>query len=122
MPSASSRLPCRPRSIPARPRCGLLASAEQAAQHFPPGTGVLEATGPDQCVLTTGAYSLDDIAMYLGVLDVEFTVLEPAELRSRVEAIADRFHRGVQREAGTTVPSGRRGVRQALGNGGTAPS
>ena len=66
----------------------LHASAEDAAQHFPPGTGALEATGPDQCVLTTGAYSLDDIAMHLGVLDIEFTVLEPAELRSRVEAIA----------------------------------
>jgi predicted DNA-binding transcriptional regulator YafY len=107
---------------PCQAKIRLLASAEQAAQHFPPGTGVLEATGPDQCVLTTGAYSLDDIAMYLGVLDVEFTVLEPAELRSRVEAVADRFHRAVQREAGTTVPSERRGVRQALGNGGTAPS
>ena len=60
--------------------------------------------------------------MHLAVLDIEFTVLEPAELRSRAEAIADRFHRAVQREAGTTVPSERRGVRQALGNGGTAPS
>ena len=55
----------------------LHASAEDAAQHFPPGTGALEATGPGQCVLTTGAYSLDDIAMHLGVLDIEFTVLEP---------------------------------------------
>jgi hypothetical protein len=37
--------------------------------------------------------------MHLGVLDIEFTVLEPAELRSRVEAIADRFHRAAQRDA-----------------------
>jgi predicted DNA-binding transcriptional regulator YafY len=79
-------------------------SAENAAQHFPPSTGAPEATGPRQCVLSTGAYSLDDIAMHLGVLDIEFTVLEPAELRSRVEAIAGRFHRAAQRAAEVTVP------------------
>jgi biotin operon repressor len=72
--------------------------------HFPPSTGALEATGPGQCVLTTGAYSLDDIAMHLGVLDIEFTVLEPAELGSRVEAITGRFHRAAQRAAEATVP------------------
>ena len=100
----------------------LYASAEDAAQYFPPSTGALEAIGPDQCILTTGAYTLDDIAMHLGVLDIEFSVLEPPELRSRVEAIADRFHRAAQREAGTTVPSERRGVRPALGKGSEDPS
>jgi predicted DNA-binding transcriptional regulator YafY len=84
---------------PCRAKVRLHVSVEDAAQRFPPSTGVLEVTGPDQCVLTTGAYSLDDIAMHLGVLDIEFTVLEPAELRSRVEAIADRFHRAAQRDA-----------------------
>jgi predicted DNA-binding transcriptional regulator YafY len=84
---------------PCRAKVRLHTSAEHAAERFPSSTGVLEATGPDQCVLTTGAYSFDDIAMHLGVLDIEFTVLEPAELRSRVEAIADRFHRAAQREA-----------------------
>jgi hypothetical protein len=49
-------------------------------------------------------------------------VLEPAELRSRVEAIADRFHRAAQREAGTAVPSEHRGVRPALGKGSEDPS
>ena len=43
--------------------------------------------------------------MHLGVLDIEFTVLEPAELRSRVEAIADRFHRAAQREEGPPCPA-----------------
>ncbi len=92
-------------------------SIEYAAQHFPPSTGVLESTAPGECVLTTGAYSLDDIAMHLGVLDIEFTVLEPAELRSRVEAIADRFHRAAQRHRGTTMPSERQGVQPSLENG-----
>jgi predicted DNA-binding transcriptional regulator YafY len=104
---------------PHRAKVRLHTSAEHAAQHFPLSTGVLEATGPDQCVLTTGAYSLDDIAMHLGVLDIEFTVLEPAELRSRVEAIADRLHRAAQSEAEATLPIERRGVRPTLGNGGT---
>jgi hypothetical protein len=95
---------------PCRAQVRLHASAEDAAQHFPPSTGILEATGPDQCVLITGAHSLDDIAMYLGVTDIEFTVLEPAELRSRVETIADRFYRAAQRQIRATVPSERRGI------------
>ncbi|HJY95308.1 MAG TPA: hypothetical protein VJ371_10145, partial [Streptosporangiaceae bacterium] len=56
------------------------------------------------------AYSLDDIATYLGVTGIEFTVLEPAELRSRVETIADRFYRAAQRQTRATVPSERRGI------------
>lgn len=107
---------------PHRAKVRLHTSAEDAAQHFPPSTGILETISPGQCVLTTRAYSLDDIAMQLGVLDIEFTVLEPAELRSRVEAIADRFHRAAQREAGANLSVECRGVRPALGNGGTAPS
>jgi len=57
---STTQYPCR---APVR----LHASAEEAAQHFPPSTGILEATGPDQCVPITGAYSLDDIATDLGV-------------------------------------------------------
>jgi hypothetical protein len=95
--------------------------ARFTAQHFPPSTGILEATGPDQCVLITGAYSLDDIATYLGVTGIEFTVLDPAELRSRVETIADRS---------TAWPKGRQGplcpasaeASNGLGNGSEDPS
>jgi hypothetical protein len=43
--------------------------------------------------------------MHLGVLDIEFIVLEPAELRSRVEAIADRFHRAAQGKQGPPCPA-----------------
>jgi len=71
-------------------------SAEQVAQHFPPTSGTLEALGPETCMLTTGADSLDAIAMHLGILDLEFTVLEPTELRNRVQAIGDRLHRAAQ--------------------------
>jgi predicted DNA-binding transcriptional regulator YafY len=82
---------------PQRAKVLLHTGAQHAAHHFPPTVGVLEAIGPDQCVLTTGAHSLDDIAMHLGVVDIEFTVLEPTELRSRVQTIADRLHRAAQR-------------------------
>ena len=51
-------------AVPLRAQVRLHASAEEAAQHFPPSTGIHEATGPDQCVLITGAYSLHDIATY----------------------------------------------------------
>lgn len=87
---------------PHRARILLHTSAEHAAQRFPPTTGVLEATGPGECVLSAGAYSLDDIAMHLALSGVEFTVLEPAGLRDHVRALADRLRRAAQRE----VPGG----------------
>lgn len=73
------------------------ASIRTVSEHIPPTVGVLEATGPDACVLTAGADSLDAIAMHLGLLGVEFTVLEPAELRDRVRSVADRFERALRR-------------------------
>jgi predicted DNA-binding transcriptional regulator YafY len=54
------------------------------------------AAGPDSCVLTTGADSLDAMVMHLGVLPFEFTVLEPAELRERVRVVAARLDRAAR--------------------------
>lgn len=47
--------------------------------------------GENKCILMTGSDSLDAIAMYLGLLDLTFTVLEPPELRIRIQALAQRF-------------------------------
>lgn len=70
------------------------ACAEAVGEHIRPTVGVLEPTGRDECVLTVGSDSLDALAMRLGMLDFEFTVLDPPALRDRLRSIADRFHRG----------------------------
>jgi len=79
------------------------APAHVVAEHIAPSTGTVDPVDPvgpdaDECILTTGADSLDSIAMHLGLTDFEFTVLEPPELRARVQAVADRFQRALQED------------------------
>jgi predicted DNA-binding transcriptional regulator YafY len=76
-----------------RARIRLAMPAAEAAHHFPPTAGIVEADGPDGSVLTSGSDSLDAIAVHLVALDVDFTVLEPPELRDRIRTLADRLHR-----------------------------
>jgi predicted DNA-binding transcriptional regulator YafY len=65
--------------------------ADRAVRRFPPNSSIVEALGPDRCLLIVGSDSLDAMALHLGVLDVEFTVLEPAELRERMRLVAERL-------------------------------
>ena len=80
-----------------RARILFQAPAQVVAEHFPPSVGAIEASGPDAgtCVLTVGSESLDAIAMHLGLLDIAFTVLEPPELRARIQAVAERFQQAL---------------------------
>jgi predicted DNA-binding transcriptional regulator YafY len=63
---------------------------------LPPTVGTLEAAGDTDCLLTTGADSLNALALHLGHLDREFTVLAPPELIERVQALAGRWQRAAQ--------------------------
>ncbi|WP_030546561.1 YafY family protein [Streptomyces albus] len=71
----------------------LHAPAEAVAPRLPPTAGTLEADGEDTCVLRTGANSLDELALYVGLLDVPFEVREPPELRERLAVLAGRLAR-----------------------------
>ncbi|WUD76161.1 YafY family transcriptional regulator [Streptomyces sp. NBC_00510] len=53
----------------------------------------VESTGPDSCVLRTGSESLDALAVYIGMLGVDFEVREPPELAERLRVVADRLAR-----------------------------
>jgi hypothetical protein len=44
-------------------------------------------------VLVTGADSLETIAAYIGMLGMDFTVESPAELRTMLRVLADRYAR-----------------------------
>jgi len=44
-------------------------------------------------LLTTGSDSLDSIAFHIGMLDVDFRVLDPPELRERMHVLAARLSR-----------------------------
>jgi predicted DNA-binding transcriptional regulator YafY len=79
------------------------APAEVVAARINPAIGVVEALDEHSCVLSTGADSVETVAVYAGLLDADFTVSEPPELVERLRMLADRYRRA----AGAGVaPSG----------------
>ncbi len=69
------------------------APAATLADRIGPWIGTLTAVDDASCVLDTGADNLDTLAVYLGLLGVDFTVTEPQELVERVKLLADRYAR-----------------------------
>jgi predicted DNA-binding transcriptional regulator YafY len=80
-----------------RSRVTVHASAEYVLQRINPAVGTVEAIDDNSCVLDTGADTLDTLAVYLGMLDVDFSVTEPAELVEHVRALAARYARATVR-------------------------
>ena len=69
------------------------APAAVVSARINPAVGIVEATDDHSCVLTTAADSVKTVAVYLGLLDADFTVSEPPGLVERLRKLADRYHR-----------------------------
>lgn len=67
------------------------ASAETLAQLIPSTAGVVTPENENSCVLETGGESLHNLAAFLGTLDLEFTVIDPPELRALLRKLAHRY-------------------------------
>ncbi|MEV7073422.1 YafY family protein [Streptomyces sp. NPDC093990] len=77
----------------------LLVSKERAAERISPSAGVLEAEGPDSCILRTGASSLDVMVIHVMMTGFDFEVLEPAELTEAIRTAHDRLARSLARSS-----------------------
>ncbi|MFH8977469.1 helix-turn-helix transcriptional regulator [Streptomyces sp. NPDC017890] len=75
----------------------LLVPHQEAAERISPTAGVLEAEGPDSCLLRTGAGSLDFMVVHVMLLGLDFEVLEPDGLTEAVRAARDRLTRALSR-------------------------
>jgi predicted DNA-binding transcriptional regulator YafY len=75
-------------------RIVLHASAESLAPYAWTGFGTLTALDGDRCLLRTGFESLDALAMYVGMLGVDFEVEEPPELAGHLRTVSARLARG----------------------------
>ncbi|GID16168.1 helix-turn-helix transcriptional regulator [Actinocatenispora rupis] len=75
-----------------RARLAVQAPAEVVTEHMPPTVATVEPVDARNCVLLCGADRLDEIAVWVALMDVPFTVLDPPELADRIGALADRFH------------------------------
>lgn len=70
-------------------------AAEVEARMGPWAEGSIEALAPDRCLVQLGGRSVEDIAFWIGILDVDFEVLDSPELAAAVERIAHRYARAV---------------------------
>jgi predicted DNA-binding transcriptional regulator YafY len=55
--------------------------------------GGIEAVGPNACDLELGGRTIEDVAFWLGIMDVDFEVLDPPELATAVRRLAERYAR-----------------------------
>ncbi|MGD8165615.1 helix-turn-helix transcriptional regulator [Herbiconiux sp. P16] len=76
-------------------RLRVAASAEHVLARINPTVGVVEPIDDENCVLVTGADSLDTVAAYIGMLMMDFTVESPAELVPLLGLLAERYRRAV---------------------------
>lgn len=69
------------------------APAEQLAERINPAIGAITPIDDARCLVDTGAHSIEALAVHLGLLGLDFTVTEPAELVEHLRALAGRYHR-----------------------------
>jgi predicted DNA-binding transcriptional regulator YafY len=72
------------------------APADVVIARINPAVGIVEPVDHHSCVLATGADSVATVAVYLGLLDLDFDVREPPELVAKLTEIADRYRRATR--------------------------
>ncbi|MDO3684733.1 YafY family protein [Micromonospora sp. C28ISP2-4] len=76
-----------------RARIRVHAPAEVVADRINPAIGTVEPAGDTACLLHTGADRLETIAVWIGLLDLDFTVEDPPELADLLRTLAARYLR-----------------------------
>jgi len=49
--------------------------------------------GPDHCIIEAGSDTPHQLALYVGLLDVDFEILDPPELADAFSRLAERYQR-----------------------------
>lgn len=69
----------------------IAASAEEVISRINPAVGTVEPIAPDRSVLVTGGDSLEVVAVWIGMLGLDFTVESPPELVDHLRVLAERY-------------------------------
>ncbi len=85
-----------------RARVTVHAAAAAIARRLPPAV-LVEPVDEHTCIANVGSDTPQMLAVYLGMLDVDFEVNEPPELVEQLRALADRYGRAISRP-GTAQP------------------
>lgn len=76
-------------------RITVFASADVVLARIHAAVGVVESVDDGRCVLVTGADSWETVAVYIGMLGLDFHVPGPPELVERVAELGERYRRAV---------------------------
>jgi predicted DNA-binding transcriptional regulator YafY len=76
-------------------RIRVAAPAAEVLARINPAVGVVEALDDNTCVLVTGADSVEIIAVYIGMLGLDFHVDGPPELVTQLAVLGGRYRRAV---------------------------
>jgi hypothetical protein len=71
------------------------APATEVLARINPTVGVVEALDEHTCVLVTGADSVETVAVYIGMLGLDFTVTDPPELLAHLAELTTRYQRAI---------------------------
>jgi predicted DNA-binding transcriptional regulator YafY len=72
-------------------RIAVDAPAEEVLRRINPTVGVVETVDGDHCVLVTGADSIEMVAVWIGLLGLDFHADEPPELVTHLRTLATRY-------------------------------
>ncbi|NUW33898.1 WYL domain-containing protein [Nonomuraea sp. SMC257] len=87
-----------------RGRFTMYAPAEVVAGHLPPTVAAIEPIDERSCTLSTGANDLDELAVYVALMDIDFDVHEPPELADRLRVLAARLATAARSAGGSDGP------------------
>jgi len=76
-----------------RARVVVRAPAAVIAEKVPAAAGSIEPIDEHSCVFETGSDHAETLALWLGMLDADFTVLDSPELVSHLQLLAERYAR-----------------------------
>jgi predicted DNA-binding transcriptional regulator YafY len=79
-----------------RARITVHAPAAVVGARIPPDVGTVEAVDEQTSVLVVGSDDVDTMAIYIGLLGIDFTVRDPPELVAKLDEIAHRYLRAVE--------------------------
>ena len=72
-------------------RITVLAPASEVRARINPAVGIVETVDDESCVLITGADTVETMAVYIGLLDLDIRVEEPPELVDRMRVLSRRY-------------------------------
>jgi predicted DNA-binding transcriptional regulator YafY len=81
-----------------RARIRIHAPVDQVRALLPLAVDV-SSDGPDRCIIEAGSDTPHQLALYIGLLDTDFEILEPADLAKAFVRLAERY----QRAAGASI-------------------